>query len=395
MSLTILIVDDEENFRTPTCQFLEKHGHTTIQAGTMAEARKHIQQGATDLILLDASLPDGHGPALLEETAHLLDRPPIILITGNGDIEMAVEAMDTGAFYFFIKPVNLPKLAAKIESAAEQIRMLRELHHFRTNQSSQHNFVLGNSPQMELVMNQAERAAKASTSVLITGETGTGKEVLARALHRMGSRSTGPFVPINCAAIQSTMLESELFGYHKGAFTGADNRKIGLMQVADKGVLFLDEISSMPLDIQDKLLRALEERSFMPMGATKEVQVDIQIVAASNRNLMERIKEGDFREDLYYRLKVIDLHLPPLRERRQDIPDLVGYFIRHLNMQMGLSVPGITSRALDRLAQHNWPGNIRELRNVVEHAMLFSDNNELDIAHFPADINRDPFPPEA
>lgn len=394
MSLTILIVDDEENFRTPTSQFLEKLGHTTLQAGTLAEAREVLQQGAADLVLLDARLPDGHGPTLVQETAHIFDRPPIILITGNGDIEMAVDAMDNGAFYFFIKPINLTKLASKIDSAAEQIRMKRELHLFRANQSGQTNFILGNSPQMQTVMHHAERAAKMSVSVLITGETGTGKEVLARALHRMGTRSAGAFVAINCAAIQSTMLESELFGYHKGAFTGADSRKIGLMQVADNGILFLDEISSMPLDIQAKLLRALEERSFMPMGATKEVQVDVQIVAASNRNLRDRITAGDFRDDLYYRLKVVDLHLPPLRERRQDIPDLVGFFIRNMNLQMGLNVPGITRRALDRLAQHNWPGNIRELRNVIEHAMLFSDNHELDIPHFPSDINQNPFPSE-
>lgn len=388
MSLTILIVDDEENFRTPTSQFLEKQGYTTLQAGTLAEARGHIQSGAADLILLDARLPDGHGPTLLEETAHLMDRPPIILITGQGDIEMAVEAMDNGAFYFFIKPVNFAKLSSKIESAAERIRMLRELHHLRATQANPQDFVLGSTPEMQTLLHQAERAAKMSVSVLLTGETGTGKEVLARALHRLGARAAGPFVPINCAAIQPTMLESELFGYLPGAFTGADKRKIGLMQVADNGILFLDEISSMPLDIQAKLLRALEERAFLPMGATKEVQVDIQIVAASNRNLKERIAEGSFRDDLYYRLKVVDLHLPALRDRRQDIPDLVGYFIRTINPHMGLSVPGITPRALERLMQHTWPGNIRELRNVIEHAMLFCGNEELDLAHFPADINQ-------
>ena len=239
---------------------------------------------------------------------------------------------------------------------------------------------------MRALMNQAERAAQASVSVLVTGETGTGKEVLANAIHHSSPRANKPFVAINCAAIQSTVLESELFGYEAGAFTGAEKRKHGLMEVADGGVLFLDEISSMPLDMQAKLLRALEERAFRRVGGTNLIQVDVQILAASNRDLHAQIGEGKFREDLYYRLKVVDLHIPPLRERKQDIPELVGLFIRKNNQRMGLNITDITPRALQALLAHNWPGNIRELRNIIERAMLFCDEASIDLPHLPAEI---------
>jgi transcriptional regulator with PAS, ATPase and Fis domain len=221
---------------------------------------------------------------------------------------------------------------------------------------------------------------------LITGETGTGKEVLANAIHKMGPRANKPFVAINCAAIQSTVLESELFGYEAGAFTGADKRKHGLMEVADGGVLFLDEIASMPVDMQAKLLRAIEEKAFRRVGGTNLIQVDVQILAASNRNLPNMIAEGRFREDLYYRLKVVDLHLPALRERKVDIPDLVGLFICKNNQRMGLNITDVTPRALAALTAHDWPGNIRELRNAVERAMLFCDEEAIDLAHLPSEL---------
>jgi len=222
--------------------------------------------------------------------------------------------------------------------------------------------------------------------VLITGETGTGKEVLARFIHQSGPRSNKPFIAINCAAIQNTMLESELFGYEAGAFTGADRRKHGLMEVADGGVLFLDEISSMPLDIQAKLLRALEERAFRRVGGTNLIRVDVQILAASNRDLKTMIREGQFREDLYYRLKVVDLHLPPLRERKNDIPELVGHFMRMYNSQMGLNVIDVAPRAMEALMAYDWAGNIRELSNALERAMLFCDGQTIDLPDLPADI---------
>ncbi len=356
MSVTILIVDDEENARANIRAFLTPRGYEVLGAATLAEAREYVQRGNADIILLDVSLPDGYGPDLLVETAALPVRPPIILITAYGDIEMAVDAMKNGAFDFLQKPIQLAQLLKSIERAQEIVAMHRELAHLRQAQRNDTNFVTGKSPAMLTVLNYAQRAAAASVSVLITGETGTGKEVLAHAIHAMGPRANKPFIAINCAAIQSTVLESELFGYEAGAFTGADKRKHGLMEVADGGILFLDEISSMPLDMQAKLLRAIDEQAFRRVGGTNLIHVDVQILAASNRDLPALVAEGKFREDLYYRLKVVDLHLPLLRERKEDIPELVGLFIRQLNPRMGLNITDVTPRAMQALLAHNWPG---------------------------------------
>lgn len=386
MSLTVLIVDDEDHFRQNTADFLTARGYEAIGVATLKEARDHIQLGLGDIILLDAILPDGFGPTLLEETMHIPHRPPIILITAYAEVDMAVEAMKNGAVDFLQKPIEFPRLEASIQRAGEVVAMRRELAHLREAQHKQVNFVIGKSPAMRTLMDHARRAAAASASVLITGETGTGKEVLARALHKIGPRADKPFIDVSCPAIQSTVLESELFGYEPGAFTSAEKRKPGLMEVADEGILFLDEIAASPMDIQAKLLRALEERSFRRVGGTHTIKVDVQILAASNRDLLQLIQRGEFREDLYYRLKVVDLHLPPLRERKEDIPELVGLFIRHNNPRMGLNINDITPRAMKALTAYNWPGNIRELRNVIERAMLFCDEAAIDLTHLPPEL---------
>ena len=386
MSFTVLIVDDEENARLNIASFLSGRGYEVLGAATLEEARDCLRRGTADIILLDVRLPDGYGPHLLEETAHLSLRPPIILITAYGDIDMAVEAMKNGAHDFLQKPIQLAQLEKSIQRAGEIISMRRELAYLRDSQHNQANFIIGESPVMRTLLDHAQRAAASSVSVLITGETGTGKEVLARALHRMGPRASKPFIDVSCPAIQSTVLESELFGYEPGAFTGAEKRKPGLMEVADSGVLFLDEVASTPGDIQIKLLRALEERSFRRVGGTHSIKVDVQVIAASNRDLADMIAKGEFREDLYYRLKVVDLHLPPLRERREDIPELVGLFIRHYNPHMGLNITDVTPRALQALMAYNWPGNIRELRNVIERAMLFCDDPAIDLSHLPEEV---------
>ncbi|MCC7130036.1 MAG: hypothetical protein B6D39_08575 [Anaerolineae bacterium UTCFX2] len=386
MSGTILIVDDEENARRNIIQYLSKRGYETIGAGTMEEARKYVHQGAADVILLDIQLPDGHGRNLLVETANLPSKPPIILITAYGDIETAVDTMKHGAFDFFQKPLDLVLIEKSVQRAFEIVAMRRELAHLRQAQQDNLEFIVGSSPKMQALVNAARRAGEASVSVLITGETGTGKEVLARAIHRMSSRANKPFMDINCAAIQSTVLESELFGYEPGAFTSAEKRKLGLIEVADGGILFLDEISSMPVDMQAKLLRAIEEQAFRRVGGTNLIRVDVQVLAASNRSLPKLMEESKFREDLYYRLKVLDLHIPPLRERKQDIPDLVGFFIRRNNQKMGMNVTDISPLAMDALIKHDWPGNIRELRNVIERAMLFCDEATIDLPHLPAEF---------
>ena len=387
MSLTVLIVDDEENARIHIASFLASRGYEVFGVATLNDARERLRLGNADIFLLDVLLPDGNGTELLDETARMPNRPPIIMITAFGDIEMAVNAMKNGAHDFLPKPIKLAELEKSIQRAGEIVALRRELNHLRSMQHGEVDFVIGQTRTMRNLVNQAQRAATASVSVLITGETGTGKDVLARAISSMGQRADKPFIPVNCAAIQPTVLESELFGYEPGAFTGADKRKIGLMEVAEGGILFLDEISSMPVDMQAKLLRALEDHSFRRMGGTNLIHVDVQILAASNRHLPTLIADGKFREDLYYRLKVVDLHLPPLREHKEDIPELVGVFIRQLNPHMGLNITDVTPRAMQALMAHNWPGNIRELRNVIERAMLFCDEAAIDLPHLPAELS--------
>jgi DNA-binding NtrC family response regulator len=392
MSATVLIVDDEENARLNIGTFLTSRGYEVFGVATLGEARLHLQRGDADIILLDVALPDGHGPDLLLEIAHLPVRPPVILITAYGDIEMAVDAMKNGAHDFLQKPIRLAQLEKSITRAEEIVALRRELAHLRSQRHEGQDFVVGSTPKMKTVLNHARRAAEAAVSVLITGETGTGKEILAIAIHQMGPRRDKPFIAINCAAIQSTMLESELFGYEAGAFTGADKRKHGLVETADGGILFLDEIASMPLDMQAKLLRVLEEHAFRRVGGTNLIRVDVEVLAASNRDLPRMIEAGAFREDLYYRLKVVDLHLPPLRERKQDIPELVGMLIRKNNLNMGMNIQDVTPRAMQALQNHSWPGNIRELRNIIERAMLFCDEESLDIGDLPVELTA--LPPE-
>ena len=384
MGLSILVVDDEKNARQNIAAFLKKKDFEVLEAETIKAAKKSIAEGSADVVLLDVELPDGLGTALLEESAANPSRPPIIMITAHGDIDMAVEAMKNGAHDFLQKPIKFDRLEQSIQRAGEIVAMRRELNHLR--QVQQQDFVLGQSESMKTLLAQAERAAQTSVSVLITGETGTGKEVLARAIHKMGTRKDKPFIDINCAAIPAMTIESELFGHEAGAFTSADKRKPGLMEIANDGILFLDEISSMPPDMQSKLLRALEERSFRRMGGTTLIKVDVQILAASNRDLDALIKGGSFRDDLYYRLRVVSLVVPPLRDRKADIPELVGFFISQNNPRMGLNIRDISPKAMDVLKSHDWPGNIRELRNVIERAMLFCDEATIDVAHLPAEL---------
>ena len=386
MSITVLIVDDEENARQNIAEYLAPLNYEVLGAATLAEARTYLKRGAGDVVVLDVSLPDGYGPSLLYETNNMPSRPPIIIITAHGDIEMAVDAMKNGAHDFLTKHIQLDQLEQSIKRAFESVRMRRELAHFREVQKNNLDFVPGQNLVVKKMMEAAAKAGQMQVSVLITGETGVGKDVLAQYIHASGPRANKPYIAINCAAIQSTVLESELFGYEAGAFTSAEKRKHGLMEVADGGVLFLDEISSMPLDMQAKLLRAIEESAFRRVGGTTLIKVDVQIIAASNRNLKDMIAANDFRSDLYYRLKVVDLHLPPLKERSEDIPELVGFFLRDRNRKMGQNVENVSPRAMEALMRYNWPGNIRELSHAIEHAILFSDGQTIDLPDLPADI---------
>ncbi len=386
MAFTVLIVEDEDNARHNLSALLRQKGYDTLSVATLTEARQALIRHEADIVLLDWHLPDGTGLMLLDEMAQYPLHPPAIVITGYGDIEMAVEAMKHGALDFLTKPIKLDRLLSALEKASDMVELQRELALLRREQNQLPDMVPSQAPAMQEVLSLAQRAAEHAVSVLITGETGTGKEVLAHFIHRVGPRAQKPFVAVNCAALPEHLLESELFGHEAGAFTDARERKPGLMEQADKGVLFLDEISSMPLVMQAKLLRALEEGAIRRVGGTKMIPVDVQIIAASNRDLKKMIAAGEFREDLYFRLKVVDLNLPPLRERKEDIPALVGHFIRDAGRRMGRPIEGITPRALDALLAYSWPGNIRELKHVIERAVLLCDDDQIDLAHLPHDI---------
>ena len=386
MAATVLVVDYEETARMVVYEFLRSKGYEVLEAGTLADARVVISKGVADIIILDVRLPDGYGPHLLTETSRLPMRPQVIIVTAHGEVSMAVEAMKNGAQDFMQKPLDLLELEKSVNRAAEVIYMRRELAHFRSNKGNLDEFIVGDTPEMKHILELAGRASESSVSVLITGPTGTGKEVLAQFIHRNGPRSGKPFIDINCPAIQPTMFESELFGHESGAFTGATSKRNGLMEIADGGILFLDEISSMPVDLQAKFLRALEERAFRRVGGTNLIRVDVQVIAASNRDLKEMIARHEFREDLYYRLKVVDLDLPSLAERRQDIPDLVGYMVRKFNKRLGFNVQDVSPAAMQALIDYDWPGNIRELSNVIERAVLFCDESTIDLNHLPKDI---------
>lgn len=386
MSATVLVVDDHDNARSFMSKALKESGHEVLEAATLAEANAYLDQERADIILLDVQLPDGYGPNLLERAAREQPGLPIILITAYGDVEMAVEAMKAGAMDFLQKPVDLERLKQAVERASGAVHVRRELAHLRRAARQQVEWIIGETPAMKRAADEAARAARASVSVLISGETGTGKEVLARAIHSQGPRSGKPFVPVNCAAVPETLIESELFGHEAGAFTTAQKRKPGLMEVADGGVLFLDEISSLKMDLQVKLLRVLDDQQIRRVGGVTEIKVDTQIIAASNRDLPALMKAGHFREDLYYRLRLADLHLPPLRERKEDIPALVGLFLRQVNMRAGQNVLGASPRVLEAFKAYDWPGNIRELRHVIERAMLFCDGDTLEIGHLSPEL---------
>ncbi|MGB9639608.1 MAG: sigma-54-dependent transcriptional regulator [Anaerolineales bacterium] len=386
MSYTVLMVEDEIDFIESVKPYIETRGYEVMIASNLAEARLKLKQGIGDIVLLDIYLPDGNGLTLLNETINMAIRPSVIVVTGNGDIEMAVEAMKSGATDFLPKPINFIQLDKTLQRAADNVSLRRELAFYRQAQLQNIDFIIGKSPIMRRLYEQAQRAATASVSVLITGETGTGKSLLAKAMHKMSPRANKPFMAIDCGAVPPTVFESELFGHEQGAFTTAEKRKLGLMETADGGIVFLDEISSMVVETQSKLLRALDEHSFRRLGGNVEIKVDVQIIAASNRNLKKMIEEGTFRSDLYYRLKVVDLEVPPLREHKEDIPELVGFFIRKYNPHRGTNIQNVTPRAMEILIKHDWPGNIRELNNVIERAMIFCDEAVIDVQHLPIEL---------
>jgi two-component system response regulator AtoC len=386
MNATVLLVEDDETARSFMAPLLRDVGYEVLEAGSLKAAHAIVDRGQADLVVLDVQLPDGYGPSLLERLSREQPGVQVIVVTGYGDIEMAVEAMKAGARDFIQKPVDMERLKRALAKAAEIVALTRELAHLRSARLADQAWVVGETAAMKRIAHDLARVAPSRATVLLTGESGTGKDVLATAIHKLSPRASKPWIPVNCANFSDTLLESELFGYEAGAFTGASKRKEGLFVTASGGTLFLDEISTMRPELQAKLLRVLEDQSIRRLGGTTETRVDVRIVAASNRDLPKMVAAGTFREDLYHRLNVVELKLPRLRDRKADLPVLVGFFIERYNREMGRSVQGVGPYVMDALKSYDWPGNIRQLRNAIERAMLFADGDHLELAHFAGDI---------
>jgi DNA-binding NtrC family response regulator len=386
MNATILLVEDDETARSFMAPLLRDVGYEVLEAGSLKAAHAIVDRGQADIVVLDVQLPDGYGPSLLERLSREQPGVQVIVVTGYGDIEMAVEAMKSGARDFIQKPVDMERLKRAVAKAAEIVALTRELAHLRSARLADDAWIVGETPTMQRIAHDLARIAPSRATVLLSGESGTGKDVLATAIHKMSPRANKPWIPVNCANFSDTLLESELFGYEAGAFTGASKRKEGLFVTASGGTLFLDEISTMRPELQAKLLRVLEDQSIRRLGGTTETRVDVRIVAASNRDLPKMVAAGTFREDLYHRLNVVELRLPRLRDRKDDLPALVGFFIDRYNREMGRSVRGVGPYVMDALKSYDWPGNIRQLRNAIERAMLFADGDYLELAHFAGDI---------
>ena len=381
---TLLIVDDEELVRWSLRERFLRDGYTVLESGTAAGAIDKVTP-AVDLVLLDHRLPDGDGLTLLRQIKELSPDTLVILMTAFSTVENAVAAMKHGAYHYLNKPFNLDDVSAVVEKALETSRLRREVRLLRGSQSRDCGFdaIIGASPAMVAVKSLLERiAASPASTVLLTGETGTGKDLAAKAIHYNSARASKPFVNITCSALPEQLLESELFGHERGAFTDARQQKRGLLETADGGTVFLDEIGEMTPGLQAKLLRFLEERTFKRVGGLTDIRVDVRVVAATNRELEDGVKAGKFREDLFYRLQVMPVRLPPLRERVGDIRLLVAHYIDRYNREFRKHVRGLQPAAQALLDQCRWPGNVRELRNAIERAMLLADNGLLGVEDF-------------
>ena len=369
----ILIVDDDHHLRRSFDKLLTQEGHEVKTASSGEAALPTVRSGEFDLIVMDVRLPGMDGLLTFKAIREIEPLLPVIIMTAFGTTETAIEATKMGAFDYILKPFNIPEMLELIEKAVEAGRFMRSRVELDpTPDADPREAIIGRSRAMQEIYKEIGRTASTDATVLIRGESGTGKELVARALYQHSARSHMPFLVINCVAIPETLLESELFGYEKGAFTGAVNRRVGRIEQADGGTVFLDEIGDMPFAIQAKILRLLQERSIERLGGRQPIPVDVRIIAATNRNLEAALSEAKFREDLYYRLKVVTISLPPLRDREGDIALLCEYFIRRYSKKMGFPDPGITAEALEMLCGYSWPGNVRELANAVQKALIFN-----------------------
>jgi len=383
---TILVVDDEPLIRWSLSERLKAEGYELLEADTGHAAIEKLPEGV-DLVLLDYRLPDTDGVSILRKIKEFDQDILVILLTAYATIETAVEAMKLGAYHFANKPFNLDDVAALVERALETTRLRREVRQYRANAARPYSLqrIVGASSAMMALRHLVARVAVSpSSTVLLTGESGTGKDLVAKVIHYSSDRAARPFMNITCSALPEHLLESELFGHERGAFTDARLQKKGLLETADGGTVFLDEIGEMTPALQAKLLRFLEDKAFKRVGGSSDIRVDVRVIAATNRNLETEVKQSRFRSDLFYRLNVLPIAIPPLRTHTEDVPLLVEYFIDGFNTEFRKRVLGATPAAYTLLQQYGWPGNVRELRNVIERAMLLSDGDRLEARDFPA-----------
>lgn len=394
MAESILIVDDEPGILNSLSKILEDEGYEVLVAKNGPEALRRIATDPPDLMLLDIWMPEMDGLETLKRVREQAARLQVMMMSGHGSIETAVKAIKLGAYDYIEKPLSLENVVLRVRHALDQRRLEEENLKLRTTVERRYELV-GLSPAMQRLRQLIATAGPTSGRVLIAGENGTGKELVARAIHLQSSRRDRPFVAVNCAAIPETLIESELFGHERGAFSGATAMKRGQFEQADGGTLFLDEIGDMSLSTQAKVLRALQEQQFTRVGGTKLIKVDVRVIAASNKNLAKEIEKGTFREDLFYRLNVLPIEVPPLRDRREDIPLLARHFLRSHAEEQGLKARDMTPEAIERLQRYDWPGNIRELRNLIERLMIMAPGPVIDASHVALFLQAKPAMPAA
>lgn len=383
MKAKIVVADDEPRIRKMICRLLTDKGYEVMPVENGREAVEALLSFQPDVILLDQQMPVMTGVEALEEIKQIAPNQVVLFVTAFGSISLAVDAVKKGAYDFIEKPFDNDKLLLTVGRAVEHSRMKGEISNLKKSLGEKKNAVIGDNTGLKQVMTQVRRVAETNATVLIHGESGTGKELIARAVHDNSLRSQGPFVAINCGAIPLTLMESELFGHERGAFTDAKEAKAGTFERADGGTLFLDEVGELPLDAQVKLLRVLEERRITRIGGKKAIPVDVRIVAATNRNLDDEVKNGHFRLDLLYRLNVFTLILPPLRERKEDIPLLTNFFIRKYNRTLSLDVQSVSPEAISLLTSYDWPGNVRDLENAIQSSMILCTGGVIRPEHLP------------
>lgn len=384
----ILVVEDDPRVGESLCLLLKRRGYKTLFANNGREALQLFRQQDIDLVITDLVMPKMDGIALLEAIKNLKPETEVIVISAQGTIEKAVQAMKLGAFDFIEKPINPRVISLLVERALERQTLVIQNRDLRSKLEDRFHFknIVGKSEKMVKVFDLIRHIAPYDSSVLIIGESGTGKELIANAIHYNSPRASKPFIKVSCASLSEGIIESELFGHEKGAFTGAIASRKGRFEMAHEGTLFLDEVEDIPPSTQIKLLRVLQEGEFERVGGNKTIKVDIRIIAASNRDLQEEVRKGNFREDLYYRLNVVNIKLPPLRERKEDIPFLVNFFIEKFNQKYHMNVKGVSQRAMNRLIEYQWSGNVRELENTIESALVVNHPEVLDLPHLPQEI---------